>query len=105
LTPEDTLLCALAAAVAPRHAADWLRRAPTPGSAEAAARLAPLPRAVRLAAVSAAAPPPCRSPAAPTRERLRVAAVLAALASGRDPAPGVSPVLLRLCRERLAADR
>jgi hypothetical protein len=103
--PEDTLLCALAAAVAPRRAADWLRRAPAPGSAEAASRLALLPRAVRLAALAAAAPPPRRHPTAPAAERPRVAAVLAALASGRAPAPGVSPVLLRVCRERLAAER
>ncbi|HTN52008.1 MAG TPA: hypothetical protein VML50_06360 [Anaeromyxobacter sp.] len=97
-------LAALAAALAPADAVRLLGRVPDPEAAREAGRLAPLPRAARLAALAAAASgegsaPGPRFPG----ERPRVAA---ALARAVDPAPGstaeVHPLLRRLARERVS---
>lgn len=104
MTAEDRRLCALAAALAPREAAAWLRRAPAPEAPDAAARLAALPRSARLAALAAATPPSPRASRRSTAERGPVAAVLDALGAGRVP-EGVAPLLVRVCRERLAGAR
>ncbi|HYD41486.1 MAG TPA: hypothetical protein VEB43_11720 [Anaeromyxobacter sp.] len=94
------LLAALAAIFAPARGARSLARHPD-GSLEAeAARLAPLPRSERLAALAdalARLPRPSRAAAgsAATRERPALAALLRSGAGA-----GVAPPLRRLVEER-----
>jgi hypothetical protein len=109
MTEADRRLAALAAAVARERAAGLLARHGAPGAADAAAHartLADAPRADRLRALAAAlagggaAPAHHRAEAA-DQERPRVAAILAAVATG-VPGAGAAALLVRLCRERLA---
>lgn len=106
MTPDDHLLASLAAALAPARAAALLARLPGARGlpAHAAAR-AGAPRAERLralaAALAASRGSPARAEAAAAGERPRVAALLRRLGSGASTPPGVSPLLLRLLRERL----
>lgn len=109
MTEEDHAVATLAAALAPASAAALLARLASADASEIAARagrLAVLPRRERLAALAlaiasaAGVPPASRAAAAAARERPPVAALLGTLARGRAPA-GASPLLVRLCRERL----
>lgn len=106
----DRRVATLAAVFAPAAASSLLARYAGEGGAELvahAARLVSAPRAERLRALAAALTPDAglalaaAEEAAPG-ERPRVAAVLRSVASGAAPAANASPVLLRLCRERIA---
>ncbi len=109
MTAADRRLAALAALFAPGSAVALLARLGGAGRADPvgyAARLAAAPRRDRLAALSAAvAIDPdvahARAEAVATAERPRVAALLRTLAAGGGADAGVSPALIRLCRERI----
>ncbi|WP_041448107.1 hypothetical protein [Anaeromyxobacter sp. Fw109-5] len=107
MSPADRLLACLAAAMAPQRAPALLSRLGSAGAGAALAhggRLALTGRGDRLAALAAAlasahAAAPARP--SPTAERASVTGVLLALRGGLAPPAAVSPVLARLCRERL----
>jgi hypothetical protein len=107
---DDLRVATLAALLAPARAPGLLARLGTPGARDASAhaqRLLAAPRPERLQALSAALAPGReargRTEALASLERERVAALLRALgADGAHPGPAPgSPLLLRLCRERL----
>jgi hypothetical protein len=106
MNAADRRLAALAALFAPDRARALLARLDDSGGSAllaAAEALAHAPRRDRLAALGAAIPAPARDDAwrdLLSRERGRVAVVLAAVAeqAGATQAP---TVLLRLCIERL----
>jgi hypothetical protein len=106
MTPADRRLAALVALFAADRARALLARLDDPGGRElltAAEALALAPRRDRLAALGAAISAPARDASSRdlvSRERGRVAAVLAAVGD-RAGAAQASPVLLRLCIERL----
>jgi hypothetical protein len=113
VTDADRRLAALAAALLRERAPALLARLAAPDSTAlvALARdLASAPRAERLRALGGALEPPRSTAAsraavaAAAAERPRVAAVLGALATGLA-LRGAAPVLVRLCRERLARIR
>jgi hypothetical protein len=109
VTEADRALAALAAVFAPARARELLARLAAPGGGEPAALaagLAAAPRAERLARLSAALAPGDASAraddeAVAAAERRPVAACVRLVAAGAPPPPGASPVLVRLCRERL----
>lgn len=102
---EDRRVAALAALFARDRASALAARLPAAIAAEAvheAARLAAAPRRERLDALGAAvAPPPDagRNGTAARLERPAIARVLRAIADGIPETR--SPLLVRLCRERL----
>lgn len=106
MTARDRLV-ALAALFAPDRAAAILARLAGPDAADAAgraARLAAAPRRERLHALAAAIGDRrdalrAQALAAAGLERPRVAAALRRIAGGASDVP--SPVLRRLCRERI----
>jgi hypothetical protein len=106
MNAPDRRLAALTALFAADRARALLARLDDPGGPELAAAaetLAAAPRRDRLAALGAALGRPVRDDGwreVLTHERGPVAAVLAGIAD-RAGAPGASPVLVRLCLERL----
>jgi hypothetical protein len=109
VTPPDRLLCALVATFAPERAAAVAGRlAPcaAPSAVAHAVWLAATPRRQRLAALSSALTASRGSSAGEPRdvagsfERRAVASVLATVRGGGEAPLGVSPALVRLCRER-----
>jgi hypothetical protein len=109
VTDADRSVATLAAVFAPARAPALLGRLGAPGAAGAiahAVRLASAPRGERLrslaAALVAGSAAAGRARAVAALERERIAAVVRAPpGAARD---GVSPVLLRLCRERCRPD-
>jgi len=111
VSERDRLLASMAALFAPERASAMLARLAAPGARAAsahAASLATLPRRERLQGLSAAlaavlAPDATavRSEAVASLERSRISGIVRAVA-GASVAPGaVSPIVLRLVRERL----
>ncbi len=108
MTEDDRRVASLAAAFAPDRAPALVARLSGAVSRDVvshAARLAAARREERLRSLSEAlalAPDPARVESAAALERPAVAAVLRALsADGWTGGTGASPVLVRLCRERL----
>jgi hypothetical protein len=110
VTDADRRLAALAAALLRERAPALLARLGSPGTPALAAHardLASAPRAERLRALGGALEPALGRAAARAAvtaagaERPRVADLVDALAAGTVPR-GAAPVLVRLCRERLA---
>lgn len=101
-------IAALAAVFVPARAGALLARMSEPDAADAAegaVALSSAPRRDRLRALAAALGTDprerlARAEAAAGRERARVATLLRAVAGGA-PVGGVSPVLVRLCREAI----
>ncbi len=108
MTDDDRRLASLAAAFAPERAPALVARLSGAVSRDVvshAARLAAARREERLRSLSEAlafAYDPAHVEAAAAQERPLVAAILRALSAGDCTAgTGASPVLVRLCRERL----
>lgn len=109
MTDPDRRVATLAAVFVPTRAAALLGRLGTPGASEAlthGVRLTGAPRRERLQALSAALTHEgpavrARADAIAALERKRIANVVRTLAEARAH-HGVSPVVLRLCREHLA---
>lgn len=109
MTEADRTVATLAAVFASDRAAAMLARLAIPVAAEAsthAARLAASSRRERLEALSAVlAPDPAavraRVDAVAPLERSRVASLMRALAVGPWATGAASPLVLRLCRERM----
>ncbi len=109
MTQADRRVGALAAALVPDRAAALLSRLATPGASDVVAhahRLVRSTRRDRLQALSAALATDPRSAGAAAAalaalERPRVAELLRSVAAGTPEAGGASPVLVRLCRERI----
>ncbi len=107
MTDADRRIASVAAAFAPERAPGLVARMSgtgASGSVSHAARVAAAPRYERLLALSAAltfAVDPAHVEAAARLERPAVAAVMRALAADERAAPSVSPVIVRLCRERI----
>jgi hypothetical protein len=110
VTDDDRRVAALAALLAPTRALCVLARLATPGArelADHAGRLVAAPRRERLRALAASLVHDRRLHASVDAhaavERKAIATALRALAAGAWDDRGVraSPVVLRLCRERL----
>jgi hypothetical protein len=110
VTEDDRRVAALAALLAPTRALCVIARVATPGARELAdhvGRLLAAPRRERLQALAASLAHDGRvhasADALAAVERRGIAAVLRGLAAGAwdDREVRVSPVVLRLCRERL----
>lgn len=108
MTEADRRVASLAAVFAPERAPGLVARLSGAAASEAvrhAERLSAAPREERLRSLSAALAfraDPAHAEAAAALERPAVAAVLRALLADRSAAdPGASPLLVRLCRERL----
>jgi hypothetical protein len=105
VTSGDRRLAALAAALAPADAPRIISRGRSPACAAETARLAALPRTDRLAALAAALAVPAAAAdrhGSQRAERPRIASLLSDVGGGRTARPGVSPLLLRVIRERTA---
>jgi hypothetical protein len=113
VTERDRLLATLTALFVPERAAAMLAHLAAPGALEAsahAASVATLPRRERLQALSAAlsaalspdvAAATARADAVASSERSRIGAIVRAVAAGSFAPGAVSPIVLRLVRERL----
>jgi hypothetical protein len=110
VTEDDRRVAALAALLAPTRALCVLGRLATPSArelADHAGRLLAAPRRERLQALAASLAhdgrPHASAGSVAAVERKAIAAVLRALAASTwdDRGVRVSPVVLRLCRERL----